>query len=297
MRVARGRRIVTSTVSATLLLFVSAGPAYGFIISPSPWHVHAKAATQGWAWQVQRSQIPSLAAVSGIPSGDIAVAWLGQADKLAYLDFGAEPLRGARLELIVDPDAPNEGLETATIRTCVIVSQWQSAEPMAWDTKPVTACHDGGKGSYDERAQAFRFNLTALAAALSSGGVHGVSIEPAEQQSAPFQVVFRGVGAGGVRLQTASTSPTSVSESTPDVRGAARRTAAGRGSEALHTVSMSAPDEEFVSATARPTPGPKPPTGRPFGMGGVYAAVAALAALPLIGRALASGLSRAREER
>lgn len=64
----------------------------------------------GWAWQAQHSGTPGLGSASGIPAGDLAVAWLGQPDKLTYLGVGGPgvgPLTGATLELVVDPAAPN----------------------------------------------------------------------------------------------------------------------------------------------------------------------------------------------
>ena len=154
---------------------------------------------QGWAWQEQRTATPGLGTASGIPAGDLAVAWFGQPDKLTYLaaelQTDAGSLAGAVLELTIDPSAPNLRADAAQLRACAVVGAWGPGAPMAWDARPATVCDAASDGSYDAATAAFHFDLTPLAAALSAPDTRGISIEPAKEPSAPFQVVFKGADA------------------------------------------------------------------------------------------------------
>jgi hypothetical protein len=55
--------------------------------------------------------------------------------------------------------------------------------------------------------------------------------------------------------------------------------------------------QQALTTTARPTPAPVLPRGRPFGLGGVYAALAGVAVLPLAGRVLAFLQTKKDDER
>lgn len=256
----------------------------------------------GWAWQAQRNTAPPLGPVSGVPSGDLAVAWLGQPDKLTYLGIGgagSRSLAGATLELAVDQDAPNLGAETAQMRACVIVLSWEPAEPMGWDVKPPTVCDSSAPGRYNASGGAFAFDLGPLANALASAAVHGISIEPAESPSSSFQVVFK--GGDGIRL-TFAAQP---SAQTNDDLAPAPIPVAGEDLEAY------APTENpgaSVPVGTAPVQTPAPPSSalavaepprskeRPVSLSAVYAMLALLAGLALGGRVIAYVLRSKRED-
>jgi hypothetical protein len=192
--------------------------------------------------------------------------------------------------LPVDADASNANAETADIRACVIMTEWVPAEPIAWDERPATLCDGAAKGVYDGEASAFRFPLTSLREALSSPGVKGISIEPAESPADPFQVVFKEVQlVEAARLEARAALHTAppprsreqaTSEVEPDPSAAARPSADGA---------------TLSAGTAGPTPVPASGSGRPISLSGVYAALAALAILILVGRALAQGTRKSKE--
>jgi hypothetical protein len=258
------------------------------------WLIYADASPRhGWAWQVQRSQLPSLGAFSGVPSGEFAVAWFGQPDKIAYLGIGGvglEALRATDLVLAVDPDAPNASIETADIRACLILSEWEPTEPIAWDVKPTTLCDRAVEGVYDGEAGAFRFKLTALGEGLSSPDVQGISIEPAESPAEGFQVIFEGVR---LEVQARAEARAARGPRAP-IHGEAEAPAAAEPYAAT-SVRPSSDETALSVASAPPTEAPRTSRGRPVSMSGVYAALAALAVVLLVGRALAGGVFTSRD--
>lgn len=293
MRNARAQRFrIAGRIAACFLVGIAlvgtAGRADAFLPEWA-WYISTPPSPrQGWAWQVQRSQFPSLGALSGVPSGEFAVAWFAQPDKIAYLGIGGpayDSHRATALEVAVDPEAPNLGVETAAIRLCLILSEWEPAEPIPWDLKPTTLCDQAAEGTYDADASAFRFELAALGEALSSAAVQGVSIEPAESPAGAFQVVFK-----DLRIVMAAREQTSDGL---EVQPPSRNRAAETGSEAEAypaAAAPSSPEQASLSVTrAGPEESPPPRTGRPISMAGVYAGLSALAILLLVGRALAQG--------
>lgn len=257
----------------------------------------------GWAWQAQRNAAPNLGAVSGIPAGDLAVAWFGQPDKLALLGIGGAgtpSFAGATLVLAMDPDGPNLETEAAQIRACVIVLPWEPAAPMAWDAKPATVCDDSAPGRYDASADAFTFALGPLADALASAAVHGISIEPVDAPDGPFQVVFKGGDGVALRLATPPSAQTH-----PDAVPAPDTVEVGSDLEDY------APPQEFrasVPVGSSPVQNAPPPSSalavaapprsesRPVSLSAVYGMLALLAGLTLGGRVVAYVLRSRRED-
>ncbi|MGH8973887.1 MAG: hypothetical protein ACRD0C_11875 [Acidimicrobiia bacterium] len=230
---------------------------------------------QGWAWEVQRGRTPNLGIAGGIPPGDLPVAWLGQPDKLAYLGLGvgAGSLTHATLELTVDQAAPNLRVETAELRACVIVTSWAPGEPMAWDARPRTACDGAAGGRYDASAGTVRFELAAMADALSGTGAQGLAIEPAKAPSGPFQVVFK--GAEAVTVRPGEDSAPLVPE--PEVGLPLEGGAAGAGgaTEVSSLAPAAMPEPSDRPATAGPAASfalSEPVTVLPFSTESAYAA-------------------------
>lgn len=282
----RRRRFAAAAVLSWIVVLASASAG------------HAEIRT-GWAWQAQRNAAPSLGPVSGIPPGDLAVAWLGQPDKLAYLGIGglgSGSFAGSTLELAVDSDATNLDVEGAQLRACLIVLEWEPAEPMAWDGKPPTVCETSAPGRYETSAEAFAFDLNPMADALASAAVHGISIEPAESPESSFQVVFK---AGGIRLRVPAPQSGPTNGATPP---APEPVITGEELEAF------APTEARVpQPSPRPQPTSRAPTAvaaatqrrdesRPVSLSAVYGMVALFAGLALGGRVVAYVLRSRRED-
>jgi hypothetical protein len=168
--------------------------------------------TSGWAWQAQRRGVPDLGAFSGVPAGDIAVAAAGQPDKLAYVelaDAAIPALRDGNLRMLLDPSATQLRAPEAFLRACLVVTPWEPGAPMAWDDRPRTKCEAAPQGRYVDSPPAFSFDLSAITEDLRSDTVHGLSIEPGDSNSGPFQVVFIGHERGGISAESsASPGPT-----------------------------------------------------------------------------------------
>lgn len=215
-------------------------------------------------------------------------------------------------------------MHAAELRACVIVEPWEPGEPMAWDAKPGTVCDPGAGGAYDPSTATFRFDLTPVAGALSSGGGYGISIEPVEAPTGPFQVVFKGAEAVTLRLPEAAGPATPPSgspapEGPAPVGAPAEPPAPGAASPSSDPLAASptAPAPDAGATFAFPGPsadlvvdaGPIPPPQSPpeapppvaaapaaapaagrapsYSLTAVYGMLMALAALPLGGRVLA----------
>lgn len=287
-RPSRNRRVAASVVLFSIIV----------LLSPARAHAEVRA---GWAWQAQRGAAPSLGPASGVPSGDLAVAWFGQPDKLTYVGIGgagSRSLRGATLELSVDPDASNLDAAGAQIRACVIASSWEPAAPMGWDTKPLTVCDGSPDGVYSAQANSFAFRLDRMADALASAAVHGISIEPVEEPGAPFQVVFK--GAAEIRLRLPPPPPTQTAEAPAP---APEPVAEGGDLEAYAPDAAPVPDGPPPSQSSESAPAALPvaaqprPASRPVTLSAIYGMVAAFAGLALGGRVLAYLLRSRREDK
>jgi hypothetical protein len=285
LRGERSRRITVCAVLAGVLLFSLAPVVRAEVLS-------------AWAWQAQRKAAPSLLALSGIPAGDLAVAWVGQPDKITYLGIKtaqANTLRDASLQLDVDTAAPNIDVEGAQLRACLVVLEWEYAEPMGWDARPPTICETSVPGRFDAPSSSFSFSLDPLAAPLASPSVHGISIEPVEAAASSFQVVFK----PDIKLTLAAPtsgaqSPRLPSDPTPIEEPVEPTTDAGNVYSSPPAVSNPTPDGASSSALA--VAGPRRADGRPVTLTGVYAMLIVLAGLALGGRVLAQILRTRRED-
>jgi hypothetical protein len=253
------------------------------------------AVAHGWAWQVQRKGAPALGAVSGIPSGDLAVAWLGQPDKMSYLGIGgagSASLTGATLELPVDPDAPNLQAEGAQIRACLIVLEWEPAAPMPWDGKPPTVCDTSAPGRYDASSEVFAFDLDPMADALASAAVHGISIEPVESPQSSFQVAFKAESIQ-LRLPAPRSGPTTEAPAPAPVAVGEELAAYAPQPPGPQ---VSPPARTVPPSTAVAAAAPPRTSQRPVSLSAVYAMLALLAGLALGGRVVANVLRSKRED-
>lgn len=284
----RGERSRGVTVCALLA---------GILLSSTP--VARADVPAAWAWQAQRRAAPSLAAASGVPSGDLAVAWLGQPDKITYLGIKAsEPntLTGASLQLEVDEAAPNVDIEGAQVHACLVLLEWEYAEPMGWDAKPPTACDIPVPGRFDAPST-FTFALDPLAAALASPSVRGISIEPAETPASSFQVVFK----PDIKLLLASgpsggSQPAPIPVETAPKAESGPPIAAGQQYSPPTTDSATPPDDATPSSALTVSGGQRRDDGRPVSLTGVYVMLIVLAGLALGGRVLAQVLRSRRDE-
>ena len=283
------RRSFTGAVAVTLVLVAN--------VLSSLSQVARAEVLSAWAWQAQRKAAPSLAAVSGIPSGDLAVAWIGQPDKITYLGIKtAQPdtLKGASVQLEVDTAAPNIDVEGAQIRACLVVLEWEYAEPIAWDAKPPTICDTSVAGRYDAPTSSFTFALDSLAAAIASPTVQGISIEPVDAPASSFQVVFK----PDIKLMLAPRAPGSESPrlpSDPSIGEPVEPTTPAGDVYAAPPVSSTSPDVTPSSAL-NTSSGARQDDERPVSLTAVYVMLIVLAGLVLGGRVLAQLLSARRED-
>lgn len=269
---------------------------------------------QAWAWQAQRGGLPDVGEASGVPKNDLAVAFLGQRDKLTYLGVHGRSLRGANLVLEVDAEASsNLNMEEAELQACVIVQRWEPASPMAWDQKPLTDCDGAAPGKYHKRTKTFSFDLTRLARALSSAAVFGLSIEPVEQPERPFQIAFKGGRSVKIKEPSAPRSETEGGQPKTSTRSSGRG-GDGTGGAAFPTSSsepppidvgpVSQPEEQSLQTVPSPPEAAPPISAAPsaaeadlVSFAWVYAALAGLAACPLGTRMVAYALPPKRKHR
>lgn len=205
-----GRRVATALLLA--LAFASVGgPALDAHVAPGP-VVHAEA----WAWLAQREGVPGMGLASGIRADQLPVAWLGQDEKLTFLEFEPLPsVTGLTMTVAIDESGPNRSIHEADLLACAVTEAWEADSPMAWEKAPERACETAPRGVYQPATSDFFFDLTVLLPQLRSSGTHGIALVPDPMtESTNFQVVFHAAAARGIHLVSSGPQTERPSEDT-----------------------------------------------------------------------------------
>lgn len=255
----------------------------------------------GWAWIAARSAASVPDTATGVPSGDVAVAWSAQPTKLAYVGTPPVPnAGGVVLRLPVDARyAAGIGDNAAPLRACLVVTPWVAAQPMPWDGRPVTDCTLQAPGMWTPASREYRFDVTALAAAADRGQPSfGISVEPTPSPSTPFDAAFlhplydvaASASTSGLPMTaTGSASPPALASSDTSVTSAMPLPAgmpllgqvpAARVAPTVPAPAVSGPDKVLAGDVA---------SGNPVDLGSVYSCVALLGLLPALAMAARSG--------
>jgi hypothetical protein len=165
-------------------------------------------ATWYWAEQpdngIEGHGIPVPAAASGIPEGDLGVAYTNGADsapdKEAYVawDISAIPfeatIRKFAFTVTLDPNAPQLKSENVPLVACLPVRLWAAAATAGaeeWSDKPEDDCSGYVAGDLDTVKGTYTFDVADFAQTWSNGDpMTGVAIRQKPGYTTPFQLAL-----------------------------------------------------------------------------------------------------------
>ena len=198
---------------ALLPLVLSASPALAAATSST-----VEVDKAAWSWR-KTVPVPGLpvSEPSQVPPGGLAVAADGDVQgrpaKATYLhlDLSAIPTSALvstlTLTLPLHPDAESSGADGARLVACALLDDFRPGEATDPAAMPKDDCTGAPEGTYDDKAGAWVFDLSALASTwvAQPGTNAGVVVRPAPDyalpEGAPFQIVFS--GAAKVRAELA----------------------------------------------------------------------------------------------
>lgn len=221
------RALSTAVAVGALFPFgLAAAPAASADVTP------IKVETAGWFWsqQVSGEAAPGVTypgtvpqSASGVPAGDLAVAYAGKTenrpdgtkesipDKETYLAWDVyvvpegSTVNSFTFSMVVDPEGKNLELPPANpqvapprggvppIVACAALSGFGAGEGDSFASKPKDDCTDQVYGVYDATKQTYTFDATVYAQDWVDGKDNfGLAIRPLDDEDDPFQVVFKG---------------------------------------------------------------------------------------------------------
>ncbi|MFL6238724.1 MAG: DNRLRE domain-containing protein [Actinomycetes bacterium] len=185
-----------------------------------------------WFWYHQAEAgdgtgLETLPEPSGVPSGDLAVAYTGgttddstQPSKETFLAFSlgsAKPgssVTAFTLTLTVD-NTPVVASAAPKLVACLPDRTWNNGAGASWSTKPSEQCGTAiaAAGKFDQTNNAYTFTMPALAQSWVDGSNTGVAIRPDAASKTPFQLNFK--GAGTVKASFSYLSPVPTTDTIP----------------------------------------------------------------------------------
>jgi hypothetical protein len=200
--------LVTLSVPVWAALSVAAPAAPALAAAPSA----PKVVQSNWYWYHQADAADGTGAEalpepSGVPSGDLSVAYTGgttsdqtQPSKETYLAFdlsGIDPLATvSSFTFTLTLDGPAQIKATPPVLiACAPVRTWSNGEGTSWFDKPVDDCTTAiaAEGKPDAKAGTYTFAIPSLAQKWVAGTNTGVAIrQDPTKQKAPFQLNFKG---------------------------------------------------------------------------------------------------------
>ena len=225
---------------------------------------------QAWYWQNAYEQAsppvaetPPASEPTGVPAGDLAVAYTGNADKspskMAALSFAINGIApGASVQqfsfsLTLDPQPTATSFNTvdAAIVACLPTRLWPAEMPGDYTDEPTVDCSK--KVAPTVSGSTYTFKIPALAQTWLDDQNLGVAIVPdPDKAAAPFQLVFQGAKSAHGNLVYAPAA-------TPISSPAGSSTTPGTGTEG--TPATSTGGQPAVAAPAPQVPLPPVATG------------------------------------
>jgi hypothetical protein len=240
---------------------IGASPAWADSASPvvsySNWYWSGKdgaASTVTGGTPIGNGPFAAPDEASGVPAGDLGVAYTNDVDKVAAMDFGLQSIpEGAtvtRFAIVMplDPTASNlAAADGPAITACPAIAPFEPAEgPTELSKAPAQAANVCVDGKYDATAKTYTFDIaTAADDWLAGAPTNGVVIRPKLGESTEFNYAFQGRNAIKVLAEYSSAA-------TPVAPPAAPATSSGAG--------IAAPPAGFDSGSAPLAPVTAPVT-------------------------------------
>jgi hypothetical protein len=190
---------------------VAATPAWADSASPVPsysnWYWSGKdgaASTVTGGTPVGNGPFAAPDQASGIPDGDLGVAYTNDVDKVAAINFGMQGIpEGAtvtRFAIVMPLDTTASNLAATDgppITACPAIAPFEPAiGPTELSKAPAQAANVCIDGKYDATAKTYTFDIAAAADDWSAGApTNGVVIRPKLGESTQFNYAFKGINA------------------------------------------------------------------------------------------------------
>ncbi|MCU1589139.1 MAG: hypothetical protein JWP11_395, partial [Frankiales bacterium] len=201
---------VVGMVSPLGLVVLSGTPAWADSVNPvvsySNWYWSGKdgaASTVTGGTPVGNGPFAAPDQASGVPDGDLGVAYTNDVDKVAALNFGLQSIPdGASVTkfsfvMPLDATASNLSAAEAKITACPAIAPFDPAiGPTALSKAPAQAANICVDGKYDATAKTYTFDIASAADDWAAGApTNGVVIRPKLGESTQFNYAFQGINA------------------------------------------------------------------------------------------------------
>jgi hypothetical protein len=185
---------------------LAAVPAYAGSLK----HVKPAVIQSNWYWAKSTDPLQSVtigtplegvSEPSGVPSGDLAVAWVDtsstEPNKETYLAFDQNALTSVskvssfKLTVFLDSASPQVQTTPPLLIACLPQRLWNNGDGDDVANKPTDDCSNAAKGRYDTKAKSYSFTITKYAQAWVDDVNTGVAIRQSPDQTTPFQLTFK----------------------------------------------------------------------------------------------------------
>ena len=210
---------------------LSAAPAWADSASPVPsysnWYWSGKdgaASTVTGSTPVGNGPFAAPDQASGIPDGDLGVAYTNDVDKVAAINFGLQSIPdGAtvtRFAIVMPLDTTASNLAATdgpALTACPAIAPFEPAEgPTELSKAPAQAANICVDGKYDATAKTYTFDIATAADDWIAGApTNGVVIRPKLGESTEFNYAFQGINAIKVLAEYSSAAAPVVAPAAP----------------------------------------------------------------------------------
>jgi hypothetical protein len=238
-----------------------------------------KVVQSNWYWyhaadNAAGSGLETLPEPSGVPSGDLSVAFTGgsildatQPSKETYLAFdlsGIDPAATVTsFTFTVTLDGPAQVKSTPPVLiACAPVREWNNGSATPWAQKPIDDCSTAiaATGKFDTKTSSYSFAIPSLAQSWLGGVNTGVAIrhDPVKQK-APFQLNFTGPATVKSSLAyaapaTTTSLPSDTTANTPPASSTGSSTGSLGGTGSTPTLGTPGVTSPTVASPASPPP-------------------------------------------
>jgi len=212
-------------------VLLSAAPAWADTAVPVPsysnWYWSGKdgaASTITGGTPVGNGPFAAPDQASGVPDGDLGVAYTNDVDKVSAINFGLQSIPdGATVTKFVfvmplDTTASNlAATDGPAITACPAIAPFEPAiGPTELSKAPAQAANVCVDGKYDATAKTYTFDIATMADDWSAGApANGVVIRPKLGESTQFNYAFKGINAIKVTAEYSAAANPVVAPVTP----------------------------------------------------------------------------------
>jgi hypothetical protein len=251
-------------------ILLATSPAWADAASPVPsysnWYWSGKdgaASTVTGGTPVGNGPFAAPDQASGVPDGDLGVAYTNDVDKVAAINFGLQSIpEGATVTkfafvMALDATASNlAATDGPAITACPAIAPFEPGiGPTELSKAPAQAANVCIDGKYDATAKTYTFDIATAADDWSAGApANGVVIRPKLGESTQFNYAFKGINAIKVTAEySAAATPVITPAATVDNGGVAAPPALDSGSinmPPVQPVTPVAPQPQVMPAPA-----------------------------------------------